>query len=1127
MKKRRITILGALGLGLLSLREAEAQSADQAAFERALKQCQSAETAEQCKQALPMCEEAQWRLPKLAPGEQREKKEDGLLNDWAGCEKAVGRYADAEGHWRSLLTLRQRRYGPEHPEVAQSLNNLALVLESQGKYAEAETLHQKALALRQKLLGPEHPDVATSLNNLALVLDSQGKYGEAEMLLRKALALRQKLLGPEHPEVAQSLNNLAAVLHRQGKYAEAETLYQKSLALYQKRLGAEHPEVAQSLNNLAYVLSSQGKLAEAETLHQKALALRQKLLGPEHPDVALSLNNLAAVLVHQGKYAEAEALVQKALALYQKLLGPEHPELALSLNNLASVLENQGKYAEAETVHQKALAMYQKRLGPEHPDVALGLNNLAGVLSIQGKYAEAETLYQKALAISQKRLGPEHPDVAQDLNNLAVVLHRQGKYAEAETLHQKALALRQKRLGPEHPDVATSLNNLAAVLENQGKYADAETLHQKALALFQKRLGLEHPHIATSLNNLAVVLESQGKNTEAETLHQKALVLRQKLLGPDHPALANSLNKLAGIYLGRSRLAQALPFLRQAAAIRETQLRTTVSETRMQALLDTLRGEEDLTYGLLLHPELPSAKELALQVALLRKGRVAAAGAAANWIVQRSLNKPEIAQQFKDWQCVRQQHEALLFGGLGKLPLATYRERLQATKQQAEALEAQLVSALPELRSLQPPKLGEIIAQVAARLPARSALVEVLWTAPYQGKGRADGKEWGTPHYVALILFPDRRIATVDLGEAATVDTLGQELRTALASLGTDPVPAAQRLYGQVMQGLQAQLGDVRELYLSLDGTLNVIPFDALHDGTDYLLGRYRFHYLTSGRDLLRERSLRVPMAPLLLANPEFGQVVASTKEGDKSLYARLSGLPALPGALREAQTIAPLLGIQPLVGASAREEAVRGSAAPRILHIATHGLFLQDVQLAPPLPQSGEVRGVSLLQRERSKAVGVAEAARLPGALSTMNRSALVLADAARGASAQDAARDGILTADEARSLDLDGTQLVVLSACETGRGGLSAGQGVYGLRRAFLVAGAETLVTSLWRVSDAATGELMTRYYEKLLDKQKPGDRLGAMVEAMQEIRKKPGREHPYYWAPFLVIGQDGPLH
>jgi CHAT domain-containing protein len=142
------------------------------------------------------------------------------------------------------------------------------------------------------------------------------------------------------------------------------------------------------------------------------------------------------------------------------------------------------------------------------------------------------------------------------------------------------------------------------------------------------------------------------------------------------------------------------------------------------------------------------------------------------------------------------------------------------------------------------------------------------------------------------------------------------------------------------------------------------------------------------------------------------------------------------------------------------------------------------------------------------------------------MNRSALVLAGARQSSAVEDKSKDGLLTAEEARSLDLDGTQLVVLSACDTGQGETASGQGVYGLRRAFLVAGAETVVTSLWRVHDEATGELMSMYYGKLLDKQHPGDRLAGMIESMKELRARPGREHPYYWAPFLVIGSDGPL-
>ena len=1047
------------------------------------------------------------------------------LNNLAELYQAQGQYAQAEPLFKRSLDLLEKALGPGHPAVATSLNNLAMLNQAQGQYAQAQPLFKRSLEIIEKALGPDHPDVASSLNNLAMLNQAQGQYAQAQPLFKRSLDIREKALGPEHPNVASSLNNLAELNQTQGQHAQAEPLYKRSLGIYEKALGPSHPLVATSLNNLANLHQAQGQYAQAEPLYKRSLDIWEKTLGPGHPQVATSLNNLARLYRAQGQYAQAEPLLKRSLDLREKVLGPGHPDVATSLNNLALLYYAQGKYAQAEPLLKRSLDLREKAVGPGHPDVATSLNVLAGLYRVQGKYAQAEPLLKRSLDLREKALGPSHPAVATSLNNLAALYRAQGQYAQADPLYKRSLGILEKALGPSHPDVATSLNNLAELQQTQGQYAQAEPLLKRSLDISEKALGLGHPAVAMPINNLALLYYAQGQYAQAEPLLKRSLDIHEKALGPGHPDVAVSLHNLAVLYVSSGFVAQALPLLQRATSIREEQLRTTVSEARMQALLDTLRGEEDLRYGLLLRPELADMKELALQVALLRKGRVAAAGAAANLVVQRSLGKPGIARQFQEWQGVRQQHEALLYGGLGKLSLAAYRQRLQETKLQAETLEAQLASALPEIRALQPPKPDEIIGKVAAKLPAGGALIEVVWTRPYQGKAKAE--EWGKPHYVALILFPDRRIEAVDLGEAATVDTLGLELRMALSSPGTDPVPAAKALYAQVMERLRAQLGEVHDLYLSLDGTLNVIPFDALHDEMDYLLERYRFHYLTSGRDLLRERSARGAGAPLLLANPEFGPAeTAVSPSGQKSLYQRLAGLPALPGTLREAEAIAPLLGIPALVGSKAREEAVRGSAAPRILHIATHGLFLQDVELAPPSPQSGEVRSFSALQRERSKPVGVAETERLPGALSAMTRSALVLADAARGASAQDAAADGLLTADEARSLDLDGTQLVVLSACETGRGGLSAGQGVYGLRRAFLVAGAETLVTSLWRVNDAATGELMTAYYQKLLDRKQPGDRLGAMVEAMQELRAKPGRSHPYYWAPFLVIGSDGPL-
>ncbi|ABW32542.1 TPR repeat domain protein (plasmid) [Acaryochloris marina MBIC11017] len=336
----------------------------------------------------------------------------------------IGRFYEGQGNYGLALPLYQecleqtkKRFDSEHPSVAQSLNNLALLYDNQGRYTEAEPLYVQALEMRQNLLGTEHPDAATSLNNLAVLYYDQGRYTEAEPLYLQALEMRKKLLGSEHPGVALSLNNLAALYTNQGRYTEAEPLYLQALEMRKKLLGSEHPDVATSLNNLAALYTNQGWYTEAEPLYLQALEMQKKLLGSEHPDVAQSLNNLAALYDNQGRYTEAEPLYVQALEMRKKLLGSEHPGVALSLNNLAALYTNQGRYTEAEPLYVQALEMRKKLLGSEHPDVAQSLNNLAALYDNQGRYSEAEPLYLQALEIYQKLLGDEHPNTVKVQSN--------------------------------------------------------------------------------------------------------------------------------------------------------------------------------------------------------------------------------------------------------------------------------------------------------------------------------------------------------------------------------------------------------------------------------------------------------------------------------------------------------------------------------------------------------------------------------------------------------------------------------------------------------------------------------------------------------------------------------------
>jgi class 3 adenylate cyclase/tetratricopeptide (TPR) repeat protein len=281
--------------------------------------------------------------------------------------------------------------------------------QQRGAFTIAEALNERALAIREQALGPDHLDVAHSLNSLALAYESQGRYTEAEPLHIRSLTIRTHSLGPEHLGVATSLCNLGVVYHRLGRYAEAEAFHERALAIRETMLGPDHPDVAPSVNNLAIFYYDIGRYAEAERLHMRARAISEKALGPDHPAVAMSLDSLGVLYQSQGHYAEAESFHARALAIREKALGPDHPDVAETLNGLANVQRHQGRYAEAEALHERALAIRKKGLGSDHPAVAESLNDLALVYRDQGRHQETAALLSSALSIRERALGSDHP----------------------------------------------------------------------------------------------------------------------------------------------------------------------------------------------------------------------------------------------------------------------------------------------------------------------------------------------------------------------------------------------------------------------------------------------------------------------------------------------------------------------------------------------------------------------------------------------------------------------------------------------------------------------------------------------------------------------------------------------
>jgi tetratricopeptide (TPR) repeat protein len=413
-----------------------------------------------------------------------------VLDPLAPHALAVARWADEAGIAEPTQTL---------------LGEVGVLLSAKARFAEAEPLDRRALAIGEASLGPDHPNVAIRLSNLATLLRDTNRQDEAEPLYRRALAIDEASLGPDHPNVAIRLNNLAGVLHDKNRLGEAEPLLRRALAIDEASLEPDHPNVAIRLVNLGSLLNDTNRHGEAEPLFRRALAIDQTNYGPDHPRVAADLSNLAGLLKATNRLGEAEPLFRRARAIDETSYGPDHPNVAKRLNNLAVLLKITDRLGEAERHFRRALSIDEATYGPDSPEVAIDLSNLASLLQDSNRPREAEALYRGVLAIDGASYGPDHPNVAIHLSNLATLLYDTDRPGEAEPLVRRALAIFEKSFGTDHPNVANSLNTLAGLLEATSRHGEAESLYRRALMICENSLGTDHPSTVTVRRNVAAL----------------------------------------------------------------------------------------------------------------------------------------------------------------------------------------------------------------------------------------------------------------------------------------------------------------------------------------------------------------------------------------------------------------------------------------------------------------------------------------------------------------------------------------------------------------------------------------------------------------------------------------------
>ena len=781
------------------------------------------------------------------------------------------------------------------------------------------------------------------------------------------------------------------------------------------------------------------------------------------------------------------------------------------------------------------MAIYEKAFGPEHPKTAFSLNSLAGLYLAIGDYAKAEPLFRRALAIHEKTFGPGHPNTATSVNNLALLYYSMRDYARAESLFRRALGIYEKAFGPENPSTATSLNNLAELHRATGDYLKAEPLCQRALAIHEKAFGPEHPNTATSLNNLAELYRATGDYLKAEPLYRRALAIHEKALGPRHLKTARSLQNLTLLNIDVSKAGGALELALRAEEAEETQFGSILSFTSEQQRL----AFQEITTPFTLVATLGSAPDIAN--AILRNKGVVLDSLLEDRLVAEASEDPKQREVIDRLRAAKQRYTQLYMESPKDFSAEALERREDELKKRAarvEELEATLarqVSGLGRARRA----LSITPAEVQGALAGDQVLVELLRYTHYLGSNKWE------PRYGALVIASKDHPRWIPLGAAAAIEE-NVELYRKSVRADTDETTlrsVLRSLHDQVWVPIEKALPEgTKTVILSPDGDLNFISFATLlTPGNEFLIEKYSIRYVASGRDLLRERQASAAEFLVVFGNPDFGsepKLIAKQTETSSPLAMRASeirdfgnmSLKALSGTEAEcaglkAQAEASGKPIRIFLGADATEAQLQEINSPGILHLATHGFFLPETKDE----RRGEDRELGI---DSMNLIGDTQKDRRTPVIlkNPMHRSGLALAGAQRTLEAWAKGEappndnDGIVTAEEVGGLKLKGTWLAVLSACETGTGEAKAGEGVMGLRRGFIQAGAQNLLMTLWPISDETTVQIMLDFYNRAFASgNAPQSLLDVQREWLIKLRKEKGLLYAVNRAgPFIMSSQ-----
>ncbi len=990
-------------------------------------------------------------------------KNDTLYVEFLGTAGSVyyrtGKYSKAEEFFKQASVKALQIFGDKEYHYSLALFNLAAAYKEQGRYAEAEPLYLQSLPVLATAFGQSSVEYTRCFYTLASLYIEMGKYKEAEGMCAAAVNFYKVILGETSADYLGALGSMAVIYQGLSKYSEAEEIF-LALKKYHSSLEKPSRQTLQVLeNNLGELYRHQAEYEKAELFLINAILMA----GDTTEEAASSLNNLGLVQKAIGNYGGAEQSYKKAIGIYIKKGKTNHPDYTNPINNIGELYRTMGRYQEAVYAFEEVIDLRKKLLGTDHPNYANALSNLSLVESYAGLYPQAEKHLLECKEIYKKILGEKDRFYLNCLNNLASLYNMQLKLPLAEQTYKECLRIYKENYNETSDKYGIYLGGLAATYRLMKKYDDAIALTLQSLEIIKNKLGKNHYDYIETEYHLAETYREAGNYIEAEKHYQDAMKGYLLLIRNYFPYLSE--NDKTAFYFA-------------VAAAFET-----FNSFVIQMKLDFPAKNHDSLVTRMYN------NQVAMKSLLLHESENIRALVAAS-------NNEAIKKEYKQWITMRetivQQYR------LSSEEVETQGINIAALELQANEMEQRLAIALKTgIKKENDQNIPWTDIQKALK-PGEYA-VEIIRTDFYTKSGWTD-----TVYYTALIIDKNSAVPKfVWLSNGKNLeDKAIARYRRSIRSKLTDEFS-----YNEFWKPLNEHLVNAAKIYFSAEGVYQQINLNTLNNPAtnDYLIEEADIRLVANTKDILRKPVQIVSKTASLFSYPDYG--VKTTAPNTSERVLGFPDLKELPGTKIESDSIKRILFTQnwkvnEYLQKEATEDAIKKIDNPRVLHIATHGFFLKNI--------NDSAENVMGMQSQIAKQ-------------NPLLRSGVIMAGAAaiaRDTLASNTNEDGILTAYEAAGLNLTNTDLVVLSACETGLGEMLNSQGVYGLQRAFLVAGARSVIMSLWVVDDLATQELMTNFYREWMNDPTPENKHKALRAAQLKLKEK--YKSPYYWGGFVIVGE-----